>query len=271
MRADKIVELAVKAVPAAKALGMDALSFPVFEFGKFDHPDYKEIQEDSIICWNEGLMEFPFDECGFVHTYDLIDDPTHTVTDCWSFYHVKRNPAGFIEVMEWRSFHEKGRGHVALPPLMLFTVTPDPTRPKQWATIWAPTIWNTGRALEAIKARFQVDGGLIAECMDPVMAMLMYLNTTGVISEKVPASVALNKARVKKGRFPIPERHIVRIDPRVLGAGGGSGDGHHKSPRAHYRRGHIRRLDNGRTTWVKACIVAGSVQDANVPTYKVVK
>lgn len=33
------------------------------------------------------------------------------------------------------------------------------------------------------------------------------------------------------------------------------GGGSHASPRVHLRRGHIRRLDENRTTWVQACVV----------------
>lgn len=269
MRADKIVELAVKSVPQARDAGVNALSVPVFEFGRFDYPDFKGIQEDSILCWNEGLMEFPFDEFCFVHNYDLIDDAR--MLDNWSLYHIARGSHGGIDVVEWRSFNPGGRGQVGMPPMMTLTVIPDRTRPIQWATIWSLTKWVPAEMAGPIIERMNGDGGLIAESMDPVMAMLMYLNTRGVISERIPAATELNKSRLKKGKLPIPERHLVRIDPRVLGACGGSGDGHHASPRPHYRRGHVRRLDEGRTTWVKACIVAGSIQDACVPTYEVRK
>lgn len=269
MRADKIVELAVKSVPQARDAGVNALSVPVFEFGKFDYPDFKGIQEDSILCWNEGLMEFPFDEFCLVHNYNLIDDSG--ILNNWSLYHVARGSHGGVDVVEWKSFNPGGLGQVAMPPMMTFTVIPDRTRPIQWATMWALTKWVPDDMGEAIIKRMGDTGGLISETIDPVMAMVMYLNTTGVISERIPAAKALNKARLKRGKLPIPERHVVRIDPRVLGLGGGSGDGHHASPRPHYRRGHVRRLDEGRTTWVKACIVAGSIHDADVPTYEVKK
>ena len=89
------------------------------------------------------------------------------------------------------------------------------------------------------------------------LCLLMLLNTRGVETEKVPAPAKLNKARAKLGKVLIPEYHVVHIRP-VRETGDGPGTGTHASPHAHYRRGHIRELSNGKKVWIKACIVCGN-------------
>lgn len=58
----------------------------------------------------------------------------------------------------------------------------------------------------------------------------------------------------KKGALPFDSYHILTIDVPSKG-GDGTPTGGHRSPREHLRRGHIRRLDDGRHTWVNATVV----------------
>jgi hypothetical protein len=280
MRADQIVELVLstckndlptKDIGLIKECGLSLTSAPVFDFGRFDYADFNDIQEDSMICWNEGLLEFPFPQCSFIHQYEYIDQRGKSFTQSRSMYQIERPVAGGpVFIAEWRAFNHDRRGPVGIAPAIMCSVFVNPAKPRSWTVEWHPNPWTLSDMVDELTKYFSV-GNRISEFIDPVMAMTMYLNTNGVISECTRAPVALNKSRIKKGKLPIPTTHVVRIDPRILGAGGGSGDGHHASPRPHYRRGHIRRLDEGRTTWVKACIVAGSIQDARVPTYEVRK
>ena len=64
----------------------------------------------------------------------------------------------------------------------------------------------------------------------------------------------INAKRKKKGKLPLFSYHTLHIGkPRS----GKSGDpiGTHNSPRLHFRRGHIRKLADGRRIWVNACLV----------------
>ena len=45
------------------------------------------------------------------------------------------------------------------------------------------------------------------------------------------------------------------------------GGGTHASPRVHLRRGHIRKIADGRTVWVQACVV-GSKHGMVLKDYK---
>lgn len=68
----------------------------------------------------------------------------------------------------------------------------------------------------------------------------------------------VNKKRIAKGKAPIYEWHTVVIEPpkpKVEPKGGT-----HASPRLHDRRGHYRKLRNGKLAWVKACKVGNAAK-----------
>jgi hypothetical protein len=75
----------------------------------------------------------------------------------------------------------------------------------------------------------------------------------------VEADDKLNKARVKRGKAPIPPYWKIEAGPTVLVPNAASavatkpGNGTHASPRPHDRRGHPRHLKSGREVWVRAC------------------
>ena len=64
----------------------------------------------------------------------------------------------------------------------------------------------------------------------------------------------LNKARIARGKLPLPAYHtlVIRLS-ETRQVGGGSAGGH-ASPRSHLRRGHIRQLPGG-PVWVSAAVV----------------
>jgi hypothetical protein len=61
-----------------------------------------------------------------------------------------------------------------------------------------------------------------------------------------PASAKLNAARRKKGKLPLLDVEIIKL-AEVNGQEGGGYRlaGQRRSPRMHWRRGHIRRLPSG--------------------------
>lgn len=118
---------------------------------------------------------------------------------------------------------------------------------------------------EALAAMAREQGGeaamdfLRADILDETNAYLdlcFTLACNNVRAERQAASPALNKARLKSGKIPLKDFHILTID----GHGNGNGEafsGPRNGPRAHLRRGHIRRLDANRVTWVNATMVRG--------------
>jgi len=72
---------------------------------------------------------------------------------------------------------------------------------------------------------------------------------------------------ISKGRIPLYEWRTIDIKPSKLKQD--SQGGTHASPRLHDRRGHIRKLPNGNTCWVKACRVGNANKGTIFHDYKV--
>lgn len=88
----------------------------------------------------------------------------------------------------------------------------------------------------------------------------LFLSGLAALSSKGPeirtlaAPEKLNKQRAKKGKPPVFEYRIVDIPAWALAKADGLG-GTHASPRLHWRRGHERRIGEGRKTFVHAHLV----------------
>jgi hypothetical protein len=68
---------------------------------------------------------------------------------------------------------------------------------------------------------------------------------------------AHNAARVKKGKPPLPEYRVVRLNPFFYKKTDEPTDRTHNSPHGHERRAHTRTLKSGRVVDVKKCHVKG--------------
>lgn len=94
---------------------------------------------------------------------------------------------------------------------------------------------------------------------------LMILNTEHVPIETVVPSEKMNKARIRRGKEPLPgythvhaEDYITALTGRIQATPNKVGQGGtHASPVPHLRRGHRRWLDadHTRSTWVRDCLV----------------
>jgi hypothetical protein len=99
-----------------------------------------------------------------------------------------------------------------------------------------------------------------ADSGDEVMAALSFaaLSSCGnVDSQVVPAPPALNKKRSASGKTPFFDTRVLMVADGGYAHGsavGADGHGTHASPRAHLRRGHVRRLEGG-NVWVNAAVV----------------
>jgi hypothetical protein len=81
-----------------------------------------------------------------------------------------------------------------------------------------------------------------------------------------PSSV-LNEKRKRSGKEPFVAYHILDVAGERATRGQDKG-GSHNSPRQHLRRGHIRRLDETRVTWVNSCVVGNDVHGKVVKDYR---
>ena len=88
-----------------------------------------------------------------------------------------------------------------------------------------------------------------------VISGLNLLNCNNIELVDNPAPAALNKKRIKKGKLPIYEYKTIQIKPGKHYSNQSNGASDRSGPRFHLRRGHIRRLPSGNTTWVRHCAV----------------
>lgn len=85
---------------------------------------------------------------------------------------------------------------------------------------------------------------------------LYFLNALSCTNVHVERDEPKKAGRKIKAALAFDTYHVLTIDvPGRAGAAGGI-CGAHRSPREHLRRGHIRRLADGRRVWVNATVVA---------------
>ena len=100
------------------------------------------------------------------------------------------------------------------------------------------------------------------DCSDEAWSVIHLLAALSVDKgrhETLPAPTKLNKKRAKKDRVPMFEYKVLDIVADIMAAQPSESKPHqggtHASPRMHKRRGHVRRLRSGRTTWIRNMIV----------------
>ena len=104
---------------------------------------------------------------------------------------------------------------------------------------------------------------------DPMVAMLGRLNAQGMERERIEPSEKQNKARARRGMTPMIGHTVVKIAPYRAPLGHSGPRDEVSKKRYHFRRGHLRRFENGGKTWVRPCFV-GCPEDGRVEhTYQV--
>lgn len=102
-----------------------------------------------------------------------------------------------------------------------------------------------------------------------VFSFLMLLNSKYVEKRETQIAAKLNKKRGKKGKQPLISYinlNVKRYDSLSTGAG--------TTVKPHWRRGHVRTLQDGRKIPVKPCLVnfiGDDPSEVNPKVYKVVK
>lgn len=89
-----------------------------------------------------------------------------------------------------------------------------------------------------------------------VLELIEALSCNNVAAEVVERiDPAVNARRRRQGKLPLYEvrRLVVKVGEQVHAIGAPMGG--RNGPREHLRRGHVRRLPDGRKTWVVCCVV----------------
>lgn len=130
-----------------------------------------------------------------------------------------------------------------------------------WLPLRGDLIWNPQQS--AVRIWADVPGWdapsasdvrlFVAGCGSVLISFLTVLCCSNVSKERVPANAFQNSKRTKAGKVALYDYWVLTI-PGGNSAGPDCGGGH-SSPRQHLRRGHVRRIGAGKTTWVNACVV----------------
>lgn len=91
------------------------------------------------------------------------------------------------------------------------------------------------------------------------------LNTRGVTARRFEPKKGLAEKRVRDGKLPWLGYSVIDVlKPSMIQSGDGA---NRSSPRAHYRRGHIRRLSGGTITTVSPCLVGAEHNGVVISSY----
>jgi len=102
---------------------------------------------------------------------------------------------------------------------------------------------------------------LVTDLADEIriaFGLLGILSCKNAPIEKIAPPAKLNKKRVKSGKAEIPMYRTLHISDHTTRQKSGQSDGTHASPRAHWRRGHIRNQPTAKgyvRKWIKPTIV----------------
>lgn len=133
---------------------------------------------------------------------------------------------------------------IPIVPLMLSWVMKHDTENIKWRSLIKDparyfrhrdgTPYGDGELQEISRKSFRLAVGWVT--------MLMSKEVETTIERAKPG---VNERRVRQGKPPIDDRHVVRIRPEIIRQFTGNSIGERASPRMHWRRGHFRRLPSG--------------------------
>lgn len=103
---------------------------------------------------------------------------------------------------------------------------------------------------------------------EPLLEFCLTVNCQNVETARIDPPPKLNSKRMKSGKAPLDSYHVLLIpgERQVMGS---EGEGERSGPRLHWRRGHLRRLQDGRVIWVRHALVGNKEQGSVEKTYRV--
>jgi hypothetical protein len=110
----------------------------------------------------------------------------------------------------------------------------------------------------------------IHDVVGTLIAICGFLNFKGLTKHETAIDAAINARRVAAGKKALHSYTTIRIDPDAENRRTNLG-GSHASPAPHWRRGHVRRLGEGRLTVVRPCIVNSTLDALPPPSNYIVR
>lgn len=215
----------------------------------YDDPEFKALDESETLS-----LPFPLIAMEFTRTQEFVAAQPEQVRDAVFqpkkalLFAREREDAIAITVVVWAE-------HVGI-----WVPFPEVAIPRVGyldRTMRGPT----GRVGIKVAANQRADfQPPLQDYMDEIGALLCMLNVLSCknvhIEQSHPGKVRAAMAAGKKGALPFDSYHVLMIDSPKADDGSSGAGSSHRSPREHLRRGHIRRLGDGRRIWVNATVVA---------------
>lgn len=104
-------------------------------------------------------------------------------------------------------------------------------------------------------------------CCGTLSAATMLLNTKYSEKENIIISEKLNKRRIKNGKEKFSNYTIVKLKRSNYDVSGALKS--HASPKPHWRRGHVRKYQNGKISPISPCLVNWDGEEVKHKIYKV--
>jgi hypothetical protein len=217
-----------------------------FDIGEISLEDTRTLFNTGIECVGEGLLSLPFEvtyveatlERGTCKTrYGSVFAPA---SSCFDEADFERHPEfiGGTLALNFAHFNENGaaKGYWLFPTVI--TIFSRDFR----ESFAVPSAKDLRESAAQSEVELQ-DAKVLSTTMLYIMHSL--INARGIELLTEPAPVNLNRKRIQRNKPPLYEHHILKIggfssSGRVLGVGAS-----HASPRAHWRRGHIRTIRRG--------------------------
>jgi hypothetical protein len=160
------------------------------------------------------------------------------------------------------AYSDNGKVWTPPPSAMFFPRSSSSTRWEEMREGGLLVVLPLGSAAYTAYPPAERERRAVRDCADEIFAILHTMVALSIDKgryETLPAPTKLNKKRAKKNRVPLYEYKILDIVADILHAQPSQPKPHqggtHASPRMHKRRGHVRRLRSGKTTWVRNAIV----------------
>ena len=99
----------------------------------------------------------------------------------------------------------------------------------------------------------------LEDYLDEVGAVLDFISALTCANIRIEAKPARKPPKRSKPALPFDSYHYLTVDVPGKASSQGAGIGDRRSPREHIRRGHIRRLADGRALWINATMVNAGI------------
>jgi hypothetical protein len=217
-----------------------------FDLGNVNSKNLETLIDTGKECASEGLLELPFEITYAEGSFEYGSSEIRSGT-------VFAPASRCFGAAEFESRPELMGGTAALNFSRISGCDNDQN---SWKAPTLITVFSQGftdifcvPALKSIAENYEITDDQCQGAAD-INTTLLYvlhslINARGIKLQIEPAPAKLNRKRAKKNKLPLHEHRVLKIGGyssggRVLGVGAT-----HASPRAHWRRGHIRTIHQG--------------------------